>query len=69
MSNMYQNAQDFSQAEAETQHPKCRYEQPSTSIDIPSSNNNRDLFLKQMSPQYQEFYSDILSFTSGIADV
>ncbi|KAL0136569.1 hypothetical protein V8B55DRAFT_1296696, partial [Mucor lusitanicus] len=66
MSNMYQNVQDFNEAEEEKLHLECRYEQPSTNIDIPSSNNSssRDLFYKQMSPQYQEFYSDILSFTS-----
>lgn len=69
MSNMYQNVQDFNEAEEEKLHLECRYEQPSTNIDIPSSNNSssRDLFYKQMSPQYQEFYSDILSFTSGNA--
>ncbi|GAN10675.1 hypothetical protein MAM1_0386c10220 [Mucor ambiguus] len=65
---MYQNTQDFNEAEEEKKHPKYRYEQPSTNIDIPTSNSSKNLFYKQMSPQYQEFYSDILSFTSGIAD-
>lgn len=63
--NMYQNVQDFNEAEEEKQHPECRHTQPSTSIDIPASSKSKDLFYKQMSPQYQEFYSDILSFTSG----
>ncbi|EPB83085.1 hypothetical protein HMPREF1544_10174 [Mucor circinelloides 1006PhL] len=61
---MYQNVQDFNEAEEEKQHPECRHTQPSTSIDIPASSKSKDLFYKQMSPQYQEFYSDILSFTS-----
>ncbi|KAL9537799.1 hypothetical protein MBANPS3_011452 [Mucor bainieri] len=61
---MYKNTQHFNEAKEENQQPECRYEQPSTNIDIPSSNNSKDLFYKQMSPQYQEFYSDILSFTS-----
>ncbi|KAI8645198.1 hypothetical protein BD408DRAFT_441033 [Parasitella parasitica] len=64
MSNMHQDSNqgaNLSHEEKEAR-PKHSYPQPSTSIDIPSSSN--DLFYNQMSPQYQEFYNDILSFTS-----
>ncbi|CEP16539.1 hypothetical protein [Parasitella parasitica] len=66
MFNMYQNSNEdngfLPGKEAKPKHSVSNYAQSSTSIDIPASNN----FYNQISPQYQEFYNDILSFTSGI---
>lgn len=71
MSNIHQNSNNdeglYNQVlETKPKHPECHFEQQSTNIDIPSSSNSKDFFYSQMSPQYQEFYNDILSFTSGM---
>jgi hypothetical protein len=69
---MYQNSNNdeglYNKTSSETKpkHSEGCSEQQSTNIDIPSSSNNKGIFYSQMSPQYQEFHSDILSFTSGI---
>lgn len=70
MSNMYENSNNDESLynevlETKPKHPEYCFEQQSKNIDIPSSSNSKDTFYSQMSPQYQEFYNDILSFASG----